>query len=114
MVSLINCGTSVFAGFVIFSVLGFMAHKSGMHIDEVVQEGEIMLIILLLKPRFHKHHLCVRFTGIGLAFIVYPEAIALMPLSPRVAVISAIACSKSFSFQANNYDNDLAIITMRS
>ena len=40
MVSLINCGTSVFAGFVIFSVLGFMAHKSGMHIDEVVQEGE--------------------------------------------------------------------------
>ena len=40
IISLINCSTSVFAGFVIFSVLGFMAHQSGQQVDDVVEKGQ--------------------------------------------------------------------------
>ncbi|XP_068190814.1 sodium- and chloride-dependent GABA transporter 3-like [Antennarius striatus] len=54
--SLLNSGTSFVAGFVIFSVLGFMAHSQGVTVDVVVESGP------------------------GLAFIAYPQATALMPL----------------------------------
>nr|XP_053626494.1 sodium-dependent dopamine transporter-like [Cherax quadricarinatus] len=61
--SLINCCTSFVSGFVIFSVLGYMSHKSGKPINEVVDEGP------------------------GLVFVVYPEAIATMPGSTFWAII---------------------------
>ncbi|XP_054649760.1 sodium- and chloride-dependent GABA transporter 2-like [Dunckerocampus dactyliophorus] len=53
---LLNSGTSVVAGFAVFSVLGFMAHKQGVPIAEVAESGP------------------------GLAFIAYPQAVAMMPL----------------------------------
>ena len=56
-VPLINGLTSFFAGLVVFSVLGFMSHQSGVKVDEVITSGP------------------------GLAFIVYPEALAMLPLS---------------------------------
>uniref|UniRef100_A0A5S6Q8P2 Transporter n=1 Tax=Trichuris muris TaxID=70415 RepID=A0A5S6Q8P2_TRIMR len=49
--------TSFYAGFVVFSVIGFMAHVTGKKVDEVVSEGP------------------------GLAFITYPEVVSRMPLS---------------------------------
>uniref|UniRef100_A0A914C0M9 Transporter n=1 Tax=Acrobeloides nanus TaxID=290746 RepID=A0A914C0M9_9BILA len=55
LTSTINCCTSFLAGFVIFSVLGYMSCKSGKPIHEVAQEGP------------------------GLVFVVYPEALATMP-----------------------------------
>uniref|UniRef100_A0A914H1C4 Transporter n=1 Tax=Globodera rostochiensis TaxID=31243 RepID=A0A914H1C4_GLORO len=55
LTSTINCGTSFLAGFVIFSVLGYMSCKSGKAIHDVAQEGP------------------------GLVFVVYPEALATMP-----------------------------------
>lgn len=52
LTSSINCLTSFLAGFVIFSVLGYMAYVQGKDVSEVGLEGP------------------------GLVFIVYPEAIA--------------------------------------
>lgn len=46
-----NIGTSFFAGLVIFSVIGFLAHELDVPVASVVDEGA------------------------GLAFIVYPEVI---------------------------------------
>ncbi|XP_067010554.1 sodium-dependent dopamine transporter isoform X2 [Anabrus simplex] len=63
LTSLINSCTSFIAGFVIFSVLGYMAHASGRHIKDVATEGP------------------------GLVFIVYPAAIATMPGSIFWALI---------------------------
>ncbi len=59
IVALINCATSVYAGFVIFCVLGFMAVEKGVAVSDVAAGGP------------------------GLAFIVYPEALSRMPV-PQV------------------------------
>ncbi|XP_035491134.2 sodium- and chloride-dependent GABA transporter 2 [Scophthalmus maximus] len=53
---LLNSATSFVSGFVVFSVLGFMAEKQGVAVDQVAESGP------------------------GLAFIVYPQATAMMPL----------------------------------
>lgn len=63
LTSLINSATSFVAGFVIFSVLGYMARASGKSIQDVATEGP------------------------GLVFIVYPAAIATMPGSIFWALI---------------------------
>ncbi|EDO39708.1 predicted protein, partial [Nematostella vectensis] len=58
IVSVINCLTSVFAGFVIFTMMGFMAHELGVEVEDVVKSGP------------------------GLAFIAYPQGIKKIPGSP--------------------------------
>ncbi|KAM7422304.1 hypothetical protein PAMA_010393 [Pampus argenteus] len=63
VVTLINHGTSVFAGFAIFSVLGHMAHIYEKPVREVVKEG------------------------FGLAFIAYPAALAKLPISPLWSIL---------------------------
>ncbi len=40
VVSCINCGSSFFAGFVVFSVLGFMSHQLNVDIDKVATSGK--------------------------------------------------------------------------
>nr|CAH8873460.1 unnamed protein product [Trichobilharzia regenti] len=63
LVAVINCATSVYAGFVIFANLGFMAFKKNTTVAAVASGGP------------------------GLAFIVYPEAITNMPLSSLWSVL---------------------------
>ena len=50
VIAFINCGTSVFAGFVIFSVIGFMAHDSGLPISEVADSGKFIFFFPFQRP----------------------------------------------------------------
>ncbi|XP_046344922.2 sodium- and chloride-dependent glycine transporter 1-like isoform X1 [Haliotis rufescens] len=63
LVSVLDCLTSVFAGLVIFSIIGYMAHELQQPIDKVAQDGA------------------------GLAFVVYPEVVTKLPISQLWAVL---------------------------
>ncbi|TKS90829.1 Sodium- and chloride-dependent GABA transporter 3 [Collichthys lucidus] len=59
----LNSATSIFAGFAVFSVLGFMAYELEVSIDNVVSGGP------------------------GLVFVTYPKAMSMMPVSSLWAVL---------------------------
>ncbi|XP_060590649.1 sodium- and chloride-dependent glycine transporter 1-like [Ruditapes philippinarum] len=63
IVSLGNCMTSIFGGFVIFSYIGFMAGQLDVKVDEVATSGA------------------------GLVFVIYPEALNSLPGSTFWAII---------------------------
>ena len=46
LVPFINCFTSFYAGFVIFSVLGFMAHAKGVPVDKVADGGKNYIFLM--------------------------------------------------------------------
>jgi NSS family neurotransmitter:Na+ symporter len=96
--SFANCFYSIFAGFAVFGVLGYMAHTKGIGIDKVIQSGPT------------------------LAFVAYPEAISSLPclrsifgvlfflalflagLSSGISLVEAFACAVTdkFSFKREN------------
>ncbi|KAJ8039493.1 Sodium- and chloride-dependent glycine transporter 2 [Holothuria leucospilota] len=63
IVPLVNCLTSVFSGFVIFSIVGFMAYELNQPVESVVAEGY------------------------GLAFIAYPQAFNMLPVPALWSVL---------------------------
>ena len=46
IVPIINCRTSIYGGFAIFSVLGFIATQKGVDVREVADEGSIAVSLL--------------------------------------------------------------------
>ncbi|CAH0605739.1 unnamed protein product [Chrysodeixis includens] len=62
-VSLTNFLTSIYAGFAIFSVLGFQAKQMGVSVNDVAAEGP------------------------GLAFVAYPEALLQMPVARMWSIL---------------------------
>ncbi|KAI8122141.1 Sodium- and chloride-dependent glycine transporter 2 [Lucilia cuprina] len=62
-VAFCNIATSFFAGLVIFSIIGFLAHELDVEVKKVVDQGA------------------------GLAFIVYPEVVTRLPVSPVWSVL---------------------------
>lgn len=84
LTSSINCLTSFLAGFVIFSVLGYMAHIQNVGIDEVGLE--VWRRFFNVWHSFHYFETSYK-QGPGLVFIVYPEAISLMSGSTFWSII---------------------------
>ncbi|KAG7223112.1 hypothetical protein INR49_015871, partial [Caranx melampygus] len=92
---LLNGGTSVVAGFAVFSVLGFMAQEQGVPIAEVAESAPALVCSGTLVPgSAHPTDPVIAggsscyvlgaiqgYTeGPGLAFIAYPQAVTMMPL----------------------------------
>ncbi|XP_022101073.1 sodium- and chloride-dependent GABA transporter 1-like [Acanthaster planci] len=63
VVGIVNAATSLFAGFVIFAVLGYMATIQDVEVSQVADEGP------------------------GLAFVAYPTAVDTMPAAPFWSII---------------------------
>ncbi|KAI0218438.1 Sodium-dependent proline transporter [Lamellibrachia satsuma] len=63
LIPVVNCVTSVFAGFSIFTVLGYIATLKDLEVKDVAAGGP------------------------GLVFVVYPEGLATMPLAPLWSVL---------------------------
>ncbi|KAL3852860.1 hypothetical protein ACJMK2_016469 [Sinanodonta woodiana] len=63
IVSIGDIFTCIFGGFVIFSFLGYMAHKQGTTVDKVAADGA------------------------GLAFVVYPDAVTSLPAPPFWSIL---------------------------
>ena len=55
VVALINCGTSIFAGFVIFSMLGYMAHATNQAVANVTEDGTVSFCLTLSTPRSYSN-----------------------------------------------------------
>ena len=63
IVSVADCFTSIYAGFVIFSIIGYVAHTLGVPVEQAVSQGP------------------------GLAFEVYPSVVSQLPFSNAWAVM---------------------------
>ncbi|XP_078410502.1 sodium- and chloride-dependent GABA transporter ine isoform X1 [Cetorhinus maximus] len=61
IVAVTNSVTSIFAGFVVFSAIGYMGHQHNLPVEDIATDGP------------------------GLVFVVYPEAFVTMPIAPMWA-----------------------------
>ncbi|KAK3104058.1 hypothetical protein FSP39_024079, partial [Pinctada imbricata] len=69
VVAIGNIATSLFAGLVIFAIIGYLANELDMEVDKVIDQGP------------------------GLAFIVYPDAVTHLPVSPLWSILFFVMIS---------------------
>ena len=87
VVTLVNSGTSLIAGFIVFATLGNLSHQFNEPIDAIVADGSFLLPLLALWRRFQRHIILRnRSTGPELVFVVYPQALLQMPFHSLWAV----------------------------
>ena len=87
IVCLINCGTSFFAGFAIFAIVGYMANVQGVDVGDVVKSGP------------------------GLAFIAYPDALSNMGDNPVPQIMSFFFFTMLLTLGIDSMFTMLEIIT---
>jgi len=81
-VSLVNALTSLLVGIFAFATIGNIAWEQNTRIDNVVTDGELRKGLFNIESA-----LLINFTGPGLIFVVYPQALAQMPLSQVWSVL---------------------------
>ena len=87
-ISIGNCLTSIYAGFVIFSIIGFMANELSTEVENVVTQGA------------------------GLAFVAYPEAVTRLPVSRFWAILFfTMLCTLGFGTQFTLIESVVSTIT---
>lgn len=89
LVGMGNALTSFYSGFVIFSVLGYMAYVKGVPVKEVTASGKCRFRFKLYvdltadkQCQVRGQHSLFFPAGPGLAFVAYPEGLALIPGAP--------------------------------
>lgn len=85
IVPIVNCGTSIFAGFVVFSVLGFMSREQRNNINCSDINDIYFRHVFLDKTGLPVSSVATG--GPSLAFITYPEAIGMLPFPQFWAII---------------------------
>lgn len=86
IVTVVNAFTSTYAGFAIFSMLGFLAHQMGVPVDEVAAEGPSLAFVAYLEAILRLP--CPTFWSITFFFMLF-----ILGLGSQFAGIEALSCT---------------------
>jgi NSS family neurotransmitter:Na+ symporter len=91
-----NCAYSIFAGFAVFGVLGFMAHSQGVGVEKVAKAGGALAFIVYPKA-ISSLPFAVPFKNLfGVAFFL---ALVIAGISSAISLIEALVCALTDKFQ---------------
>lgn len=82
-VSFVNAITSLLVGIFAFATLGNIALEQSTSVEDVISDGALMLLGYLIVSENNDF----RISGPGLIFVVYPQALAKMPIGQMWAVL---------------------------
>lgn len=85
-VSFVNAITSLLVGIFAFATIGNIAQEQHTNVEDVISDGNLLLFFILLDANQIKSKLS-SFSGPGLIFVVYPQAMSKMPFGQMWAVL---------------------------